>query len=242
MTELQWYDKIDISDVWTETYSPSHPNDVLKYTKLEAVSRKLNGKLKLFYHDSVDSTTVDVNWTNEPEPLIANYNEYLDFQEEAPGTEEIPTVSDDVISIELFVETALQKEEYLDLILGQIYMMPLKKRHRVLEDVCNNLVIAELLNINYNVLNENTELEQRAANYANNLINLLTAGYDIQLPYTANTNVYSNRTGSYPNRLHLPSEKLKIEPPKTKVTNFDFTIDRWEDTTNSYDDFFIDNK
>lgn len=242
MADLKWYDKIDISDVWDKQYSPSHPNDVLKYTKLEAVSRKLNGKLKLFYSEDFQSKNLDIHYTNEPQQEIPNFNEYLNLEEEPPGLEELPAISDNVISIEVFVETALQKEEYLDLILNQIYVMPLKKRHRVLEDVANNLVIAELLNINYNVLNENTELEQRAANYANNMINLLIAGLDIDLPYTANRNVYSVRSGSYPRRLKLPGEIEINKPPEKKVTNFDFIFEKFEDIHKSYNDFYIDYK
>lgn len=239
MTE--WYNNIDISDVWKEVHSPSHPNDVLTYTNLERVSRRLNGKLKLFYTDEVVSNTVNINWTSEPEDEVISYRDYLQFDEQ-PGTEQIPTLSDDVISIELFVEIALAKEAYLNSILSQIYVMPLQNRHRMLGDICDNLVIAELMYVNANVLNENDSFQQRAVNYANNQINLLIAGYDIQLPYTVNPNIYTNRSGSYPNRFHLEGERLKIEPPKRRITNYYFEIEKWEDTSDSYNDFYIDNK
>lgn len=87
--------------------------------------------------------------------------------------------------LELVLE---EKESFLDMILDQIYVLPLRNSHPILREIVDNWVIAELMKIYYqgvglsNVSNEIGNLANDLLARANYLVGTLCAGRDVFLP------------------------------------------------------------
>lgn len=205
----------------------------LKYTTLKTIARKLAGKLSIENPENSSRETVEIPEWSKPNNDEVDYNEYLNYQntEDIPeGETNISSLSTNIIDVGTIQEIGEEKEEYLELIIGQIYELPLKNNHPILKSIVTNLICAELLNINYSVLNENTELEKRYFVDANSKLQMLTSGYNIELPYAKNANydrLYRER--NQPQRIKLKGETLIKQTQENYLTNFHFSIDRFDD-------------
>jgi len=132
-----------------------------------------------------------------------------------------PTQSVDPDLVESLVS---EQEYYLDLVLGQIYNLPLANKHPILTTIIDSLVISELMLVHF--LGVTAGLGADTSGYglshqnkANTLLNQLTAGFNIVIPGMFPV------PPSYPGvtaqrRLELPNEVLLTKaPPKILVNN-----------------------
>lgn len=163
-----------------------------KYTTIENISRKLIGRLNLINED------LSVLYPTDN-----------------------PTQSVDPILVETVVE---EQENYLDLILGQIYNLPLQNKHPILTNIVDSLVIAELILVHFQGIQFGLGGDISGYGTSNitkayNLLNALTAGYNIIIPMMMP--VPPSFPGSIPQRrLELPGETLvERMPPSTLVNN-----------------------
>lgn len=129
-----------------------------KYTDFEAVKLKLEGRLLV----------VDEN-TFSPPPFPSN-----SLKQE--------------ISVDLVRLIMREQENFLDLILCQIYQLPLKNEHGIITDIATNLVMAEILTV-YNQSSELALVAKDASNavgsYKNSAyekLEMLTFGWQVKIP------------------------------------------------------------
>lgn len=212
--------------------SPSSFN--LKYTNLNVIARKLSGKLNIIDVENPQKETIKTTqWISPNNNDDVDYNEYLNYEstEDIPdGETNISSLAVNVVNSNTIKDIGEEKEEYIELILGQIYELPFKNEHKILREIVTNLICAELLNINYSVLNEDTELEKKYFIDATNKLQLLISGYNIELPYSTKANYdkfYRNRNTV--KRIKLPGEILIKQTQENQITNFHLSIDRFED-------------
>lgn len=104
---------------------------------------------------------------------------------QAPYQANLPSYA---VDDNLMDQVIQQKEEFLNLILNQIYELPLLNSHYILTDIVESLVIAELIKIHFTgsqVPTLGSDLSGYGGNtqqYAYGLIQMLTAGINIYLP------------------------------------------------------------
>lgn len=89
------------------------------------------------------------------------------------------------IDDELVDQIIEQQEDYINLILNQLYDLPLRQSHKVLTNIVESLVISELLKINYQGQNGGFGGDNGSAaelrRYANTLLFQLTYGHNIYI-------------------------------------------------------------
>lgn len=159
----------------------------MKYTTVEAVSRKLIGRLQLGASSSENTPTFSAN------PSSQSVNSQL---------------IEDVIN---------QKEYMLDLVLQQMYRLPLGNKHPILAEIVENLVLQELLLISY--VGQGASLSADTVAYgaglekgAYTLLQMLTAGKNVYIP---NMPPVSNSPGFItPQAIVLPGEILVERNPQ----------------------------
>lgn len=114
-----------------------------------------------------------------------------------------------------------EREAFVDLILSQVYEMPLRNTHLVVQNIVENLVMADLIDYNYisspstgNSLEAfSTQCKQKAFNVLYQLIN----GTGIVIPGADGGGYYSmmqNKT-----RLELKGEIPNSAPPSLQTVN-----------------------
>lgn len=209
-----------------------------KYTSPEKIARRLSGKLQIIDPNDSNGASIDVKWEEAPdENNKLDINDYLNYS--GVGTENIDQIGHQAVSQVLLKDIVEEEEENLELILDQIYQLPLKNNHKILENIVTSLVVGRLINIKFSVMNQDTEIEKWYFNYAYSLINMLIAGYDIETPFSKNQNKPNLK--SNPRKLYLKGENLKIEEPEQKITNFHFSMTNF-DNKQEYENFFLDNQ
>lgn len=98
------------------------------------------------------------------------------------------SVTGQTVDPDLALEVVEQKEEFVSLILGQLYEMPLTGQHPVIEEIVESLVISELIRIHFmgqGYANNSSDLSGTGIDtkqHAYNLIGMLTAGHNIYIP------------------------------------------------------------
>lgn len=117
--------------------------------------------------------------------LRGRLNIRLDEEVPSPYEISVPSLS---IDKDLFYEIIEQKEYFLDLILNQIYQLPLINSHPILREIVEGLVISELIKVHYQGQSipslgadlSGINLETKTHSY--NLIQMITAGHNIYVP------------------------------------------------------------
>lgn len=129
----------------------------------------------------------------------------------------IETVDEDLID-----DILEEKENYVDLILSNIYTLPLSQEQPIIRTLVENLVMADLLQFNYvNTLANSQDLSNLAGvllQKAEEILDRLTIGTRINpLP---NGDIDNSRS------LRLHGETLIKELPTTSLINNDIIVDK----------------
>lgn len=140
----------------------------------------------------------------------------------------IQSVPSQEVDDELVDQVIEQKENFINLILNQIYELPLVNKHPIITDIVESLVISELIRIHYQGNGYNTGNDVSGAgvdlrNYAYSMIVALTAGHNIYIPGQPPVQAIPGQT--------LPQPlKLIGEEPKR---DYDDTVTRQRTTVSS---------
>lgn len=153
--------------------------------------------------------------------------------------EQIP---DQKVDIELVYTIAEQKENFLELILDQIYLMPLKNKHPIIEDIIESLALSELIRIHFQgagFASLGIDLSGAGADtrtHANNLLAMLTSGFNLYIPGVPTNTEFSGNP--HYRRLVLRGEILRSEKPEQIIINSEFIV--LNRIKNNENDLFID--
>lgn len=178
----------------------------MKYTTLPDIARRLRGRLEINLDEELPVATI-------------------------PGYGQ--AASGQVVDPELVVQVAEEKEAYLDLVLGQIYVIPLvltsEVTSRIMKDMTECLVISSLIQVHFegnnpivpaaDISGASTDLS-RQAHY---MLAALTAGHNIFIPtMPAPQNSMVNVPEQH--ALRLPGEKLlsATDRPDTVTRNYTY--------------------
>ena len=163
----------------------------MQYTTVDDIARRLRGRLNI----------------SETVPTDANITEALGYGNVVAGN----TVDNDLIT-----QIAEEKEAYIDLILGQIYVMPLKLTSTVtfniLRDISESLTISSLIQIHFegtNPILQASDISQASMDlrrHGEYLLQMLSAGHNIWIPTNPPLDQGTQQGQRQP--LRLPGEVL----------------------------------
>lgn len=166
----------------------------MKYTTVNRINLKLNTRLN----------------------LVTDEDSAVNEDEEFPGVS--TSVNSTVVNPALINLIADEKANYLDLILGLIYILPLQNEHLILADIVEGLVISDLLTTYYHgfaSLSPGADVSAMSVQQKNQsyyLIGLLTCGRNIYLPNLPQ--VPQNLPGvPSPSPVILEGESLLVDIP-----------------------------
>jgi hypothetical protein len=129
----------------------------------------------------------------------------------------VETVDEDLID-----DILEEKENYVDLILGNIYTLPLTHPQPIIRTLVENLVMADLLQFNYvNTVSNSQDLSNLAGvlqQKAEEILDRLTIGTRI--------NPLPNGEIDVSRSLKLGGETLVKELPPTSIVNNDIFVDK----------------
>lgn len=168
----------------------------LKYINLDNLTRKLKGRLAV-----VEDEAFPIYGDNLPQQKV---------------------------DIDLVFTIAEQKENFVDLILDQLYVLPLKNKHPVVEDIVESLALSELIRIHFQGAGfaslglDLSGAGQDTRQHANNLLGMLTAGYNVFIPGVPTPTVMSGSPHS--RRIVLRGETLRTENPEPILVNSEFVV------------------
>lgn len=141
------------------------------------------------------------------------------------------------------VEDVIEEQEnLLDLILEQIYILPLKNNHPILTDIVNNLVMAEIIKVHFqgqglaNIGSDLSGLARDTKMEAYNKLAMLTVGYQVFIP---NQQMIVKPQGLTEYRkIVLQGESLRVAPPeKVPINNETILVDRSVILSEKYNPF-----
>ncbi len=124
---------------------------------------------------------------------------------------------------ELVEDIIEEQENLLDLILDQIYVLPLNNEHPILTDIINNLAIAELMKVHFqgqglaNIGHDLSGLGKDTKMEAYDKLAMLTVGYQVFLP-SQQMIIKSPGLTEY-RKIVLRGEVLRITPPEKVPIN-----------------------
>lgn len=124
-------------------------------------------------------------------------------------------------TVEMIAE---EQESFMDLILGQIYFLPLQNYHPILANISSDLIISQLLMVHFqggglaNIGHDLSNLGRSTQADALEKIKMLTIGYQVYLPgQPIDTKPYGAQEFR---RVVLEGEKLRdVAPNKITVNN-----------------------
>ena len=135
----------------------------------------------------------------------------------------------ELVEEELIDDVVEEKENYVELILGQIYELPLSSAQPTVKNIVENLVMSDLLE--YNASSTGTELRDLSVTFRKKALDLLfqlTAGSHIVIPGADMSGYIPGST----RRLVLEGETLKTQLPETTVVHRDNLFDTITQDTN----------
>lgn len=121
-----------------------------------------------------------------------------------------------------------EQESFLDDILGQIYVLPLRYKHGVIKKIVDNLIVADLITYSFN-----QDLSQAVVSYKQEAYSLLQPyliGSGISLP---NLPAQPNYPGSRTTPMILQGESLKTISNNMQFEHTIITDQRQHDTYKS---------
>jgi hypothetical protein len=157
----------------------------VKYTTLEQLAQKLRGRLSIL-SNSVPNTPYPIN---------------------------NPTTPVDPLLIE---DVAREKEAYVDIILSNLYVLPLRNNHIIITEIVEALIVSDLVSFSYwdNTTSMPTDVTMGLKTHANNLLSMLTAGLNFQIPGLITSVVSPGMM--VPKRIELPGE-IPVSQAQTRV-------------------------
>ena len=136
----------------------------------------------------------------------------------------------ELVEEDLINDVVEETETYVDLILSQLYELPLKGAQPVIKNVVEYLVMAELLD--YNTSSTGSELRELSSTFRKKALDILfqlTVGTNVVIPG-------ADMSGYIPGssrRLKLDGESLKTDLPETTVVHRDNLFDTIAEDTNN---------
>lgn len=196
----------------------------MKYTTEERIARKLRGRLNI-------QNTPEVNTNLQ---VILGYGQ---------------SVSGQTVDNALIDQLAEEREAYIDLILGQIYEMPLLLTDpttvAIMADISESLIISEILKVHFQGTNpiipsaDVSGATQDTRKHAEYLLTALTVGHNIYIPVSPPAQ--NNNPGlTQMQPLVLPGERIRIKQPDTVTRNM--TIRQVKDTSSIREKYFNDDE
>lgn len=157
----------------------------MKYTTLEQLAQKLRGRLSLL-SNSVPNTPYPIN---------------------NPTTPVDPALIEDV---------ANEKEAFVDIILSNLYELPLRNNHIIITEIVEALIVSDLVTFSYwdNTTGVPTDVTMGMKNHAYNLLGMLTAGLNFQIPGVINQPISPGMMP--PKRIELKGE-VPVSNAQTRV-------------------------
>lgn len=194
----------------------------MQYTTVEDIARRLRGRLHIADQPPIDSALTNV----------------LGY-----GT----VVAGNTVDNLLITQLAEEKEAYIDLILSQIYVMPLQLTSsitaNILRDISESLTISALIQVHFEGTNpvlQASDISQASMDlrrHAEYLLQAISAGHNIWIP-TAPLNDQRNIEGQR-QPLRLPGERLlaMADLPDTITRNYSVSTKKTISTQDKYFDF-----
>jgi hypothetical protein len=134
-----------------------------------------------------------------------------------------PNITQQTVDPELIEDIASQVEDKINMILGQIYEMPLINKHPIVAGIVERLVVADIMMTHF----QSSQIPELGgdANFgglmhkkAQEDLAMLTAGHNIAL---AGIPPAPNIPGAMtPQPIVLPNEKMRSLPPDTVTRNY----------------------
>jgi hypothetical protein len=196
----------------------------MKYTTTESLARRLRGRLQIENQPVIDATLTN-----------------------AIGYGSV--VAGNTVDPQLIVELAEQKESYIDLILGQIYVTPLclvnEVTRNILKDLSESLTISALIQVHFEGTNpvlQASDVSQASMDLRRNaeyMLQALTAGHNIWIPTAPGLDQSTQQGQRQP--LRLPGEKLLGSDalPDTITRNYTVTTTKdFKDRSRRQEGFF----
>lgn len=177
----------------------------MRYTNTESIARRLRGRLQIENQPAIDAALTN-----------------------AIGYGSV--VAGNTVDPQLIVELAEQKESYIDLILGQIYVVPLSLKNdttrNILKDLSECLTISSLIQVHFEGTNpvlQASDVSQASMDLRRNaeyLLQALTAGHNIWIPTSPPIDQSTQQGQRQP--LRLPGEVLlgSDQLPDTITRNY----------------------
>ena len=128
-----------------------------------------------------------------------------------PGQE--PTQSADP---DLVLDVLEETENLVDLILSQIYILPLQNTHPIVTDIVESLTISNIIKIHFqgqgfsSLSGDMSGMSPDTRNQAYTLLGMLTAGFNIYIPNVPQQNIIPGTMP--PRRIILPGEAFVKDP------------------------------
>lgn len=139
----------------------------------------------------------------------------------------------ELVEEELIDDVVEEREDYVDLILGQIYELPLSQPQPTVKNIVENLVMSDLLE--YSNVNGAGGQDLSSLSFS-----LRKKAYDVLFQLTAGTNIVipgADMTGYIPGlttrRLKLDGETTKSQLPETTLVHSDNLFDTITEDTNN---------
>lgn len=132
------------------------------------------------------------------------------------------------IDVDLVYVIAEQKENFLELILDQIYILPLKNKHPIIEDIIESLALSELIRIHFQgagFASLGVDISGAGADtrtHANTLLAMLTSGFNLFIPGVPTATEYSGQPHN--RRIVLRGETLRTQNPEPIIVNNEFIV------------------
>jgi len=133
----------------------------------------------------------------------------------------IQSVPSQEVDDELVDQVIEQKENFLNLILNQVYELPLVATHPIITDIIESLVIGELIRIHftgagYGTGNDISGTSTNLTNYAYSMIVALTAGHNIYIPGQPPVQSIPGQTQPQPLKLIGETNKQQYDDTLTR--------------------------
>jgi hypothetical protein len=136
--------------------------------------------------------------------LRGRLNIQIDEYTSSPYEQSVPSQS---VEDSLVDQVIQQTEEFIDLILNQIYELPLNNKHTIITNICESLVISELLRIHFQgqgiaqLAGDLSGAGSDTKQYAYGLLQMITAGHNIHIPGMPPIQAISGMTQPQPIKL-----------------------------------------
>jgi len=143
------------------------------------------------------------------------------------------------VSALLLQDIANEKEAFVDIVLSNLYVLPLRNTHIIITEIVEALIVSDLVSFSYwdNTSTMPTDVTQGLKNHAYMLLGMLTAGLNFQIPGVMTQPVSPGMMP--PKRIELMGE-IPVSVAQTKVLVNNETIVRQSVRSKEVTDFTID--